>query len=189
MNILNQVKQRRSHFRKEFTGEKITQEEINYLLECSIHAPSHKNTFPWRYIVFSEDSLRDFSKKIIEIYKQRTPLEMQNPEQIENFEKLPSQVSHLIAIVMKRDEAKRVPEIEEICSVACSVQNMYLGLNDLENVGGFWSTGMFCFTEQMHAFLELGSEDKCMGYFILGKVNQKRQQAPRPDFSTFVQYK
>ena len=54
----------------------------------------------------------------------------------------PFNVSHMILIGMKRQARpdKRLPEWEEICAVAMSVQNMHLMLTSLSQVGGFWSS-------------------------------------------------
>ena len=51
-------------------------------------------------------------------------------------------MSHLIIIGMKRQtqEVKRLPEWEEICAVAASVQNLHLALTSISDLGGFWSS-------------------------------------------------
>lgn len=42
---------------RQFTGEKISQEQINTLLRCAMSAPSALNKQPWAFIVITEDSL------------------------------------------------------------------------------------------------------------------------------------
>jgi nitroreductase len=186
--IIDTLKQRRSHFRKEFNGKKVNSDVIDYLIECAHQAPSHKLTYPWRFKVFSGNSLKDWSQKVIEIYKTNTPIELQNEMQIQKMKDIPSEVSHVIALCMKRDEAARVPEIEEVCAVACAIQNIYLGLLDFPNVGGFWSTGNGTFSPQMHEYLNLAVNDKCLGFFMIGSVSIKRTMASRPDVSEFVEW-
>jgi len=50
-NILTRVSVR------EFTGEKISQEQIDTLLQAALAAPSAMNHQPWAFIVITEDSL------------------------------------------------------------------------------------------------------------------------------------
>ena len=56
-------------------------------------------------------------------------------------------MSHLLLIGMRRQSKpdKRLPEWEEICSVAMSVQNMHLITTKLDHVGGYWSRLLYDF--------------------------------------------
>jgi nitroreductase len=90
----------------------------------------------------------------------------------DKFAKLRDQpllASHIIAICMKRTEGTRIPEIEEIESVACAVENMYLSLNAY-GVGGYWTTGGATYNESAKSFFGLGPSDKLMGFFYLGHI-------------------
>lgn len=42
---------------RQFTGEKISDEQINTLLQCAMSAPSAMNHQPWAFIVVKEDSV------------------------------------------------------------------------------------------------------------------------------------
>ena len=39
---------------------------------------------------------------------------------------------------------KRLPEWEEICAVACAVQNMHLMATSMNHIGAFWSSHTWC---------------------------------------------
>jgi nitroreductase len=188
MKILELLKTRRSHFVKEFTGETIPKTEIDYLLSCANWAPSHRLTYPWHFVVFTGDTLNVLCNKMEEIYVAKTDSEKISRERIVKIHEISQKASHAIAICMKRDAEKRIPEIEEICATACAVQNMYLGLLDIENTGGYWSTGNGVFTPEMHQFLNLGQDDKLLGFFILGKLKSKRTHANRPDWNENVKW-
>lgn len=180
--ILSLLSKRRSHFRKEFTGEKIEDSKIEYLLECAHQAPSHKLTFPWHFIVFSDKGLQQLAEKLIAIEEKKDTDPIKKSNAIENFQRLPTEVSHAIAICMKRDDLKRVPESEELFATVCAVQNMYIGLLEFEDIGGYWGTGANLLTTEMHSFLNLKEEDKCIGYFFVGKLKQKRTESSRPNW-------
>lgn len=187
-NILEILKTRRSHFRKEFTGNKVENSVIDYLLECAHQAPTHKLTYPWHFKVFHKESLQDFTNTLLEITLKDSLSDPMAEAKAEKIAKIPDEVSHVIAICMKRDEALRVPEIEEVCAVACAVQNMYLGLLNFDNVGGYWSTGAIAFSPNIHSFLKLSTNDKCLGFFYVGHIANKRTQAGRPPVQNHVEW-
>ena len=68
---------------------------------------------------------------------------------------------------MEREEAERIPEIEEVQAVACSVQNMYLTCTAY-GIGGYWSSPKFIYSDEMKKFLGLGEKDRCLGLFYMG---------------------
>lgn len=53
--VLNAI-QTRASIRK-FTGEKITNEQINTLLRCAMSAPSAMNKQPWAFLVVTDEAL------------------------------------------------------------------------------------------------------------------------------------
>ena len=70
---------------------------------------------------------------------------------------------------MHRDHS--IPEVEEISSVACSVQNMLLYAAS-EGVGAYWSTGGVTYDEKMKAYFGLEAEDKLMGFLNIGTADK-----------------
>ena len=69
---------------------------------------------------------------------------------------------------MKRDERDKIPEIEEIESVACAVENMYLTATAY-GIGCYWGTGDVTYMEEAKAFFGLGVKDKLLGFMYVGK--------------------
>ena len=53
--VLNAIQTRASI--RQFTGEKITNEQINTLLRCAMSAPSAMNKQPWAFVVVTDDAL------------------------------------------------------------------------------------------------------------------------------------
>ena len=170
MNTLPQfIARRRSIFPPSYTGERITEEKIDLLLEAANTAPTHKFTEPWRFKIYADaGKIRFFDFVISQLEAAGEP-----GTKVRKMELFKTKVSHVIALVMQRHEEAEIPEIEEICAVACAAQNMYLSLDTLE-IAGYWSTGMFCFDEVMREFLQLQAGEQCLGFFITG--------VPQPDF-------
>jgi nitroreductase len=83
--------------------------------------------------------------------------------------------SHIIAVIMKRDEKKSVPEIEEIGAVFCAVQNLYLATTAY-GIGGYLSTGGITYFDESKDFFGLTGEDRLIGFFHMGVP--QRQPSP-----------
>jgi nitroreductase len=146
---------------------KIDNALIADILDIAVWAPSHGLTQPWRFIVFHDLGIRKFFAKQQEIYLETTPPEQVKESKIKKLEDKIRQVSHVVAICMIRDSNRKYPEIEEVVATSCVIENIYLSLNAF-GIAGYLSTGDICYTRQMHDFLNLGPEDRCLGFFMLG---------------------
>lgn len=188
MNILEAIKSRRSHFTKEFAGGSIAKEKVMLLLEMAHWAPSHSLTLPWRFKVYSGQARISIVQKMAEVYKSETPVEKFKQEKLDKIWNYPEQVSDIVAIIMKRDAQKRIPQIEEVCAVACAVQNIYLALTTFDDIGGYWTTGNGTYSPAMKSFLGLEEDDVLMGFFFLGNLKAKRTISNREPFENHVEW-
>ncbi len=163
------IRNRRSVFPKQFSAGKIVPRAIiEQMLINATWAPSHGQTEPWHFNVFSGDGLKKLANFQAEMYRQQSG---ENFVQT-NYQKLletPLLASHVISIGMKRTTAKRIPEIEDIEAVACAVQNMYL-TTTAYGVGGYWTTGGTTYMEGAKSFFGLGEQDKLLGFFYIGEI-------------------
>ena len=66
------IRQRRSVFPRDYTGEKVSDEIINQMLENANWAPTHKFTEPWRFVVFTGNGLKQLAAFQGECYKEAT---------------------------------------------------------------------------------------------------------------------
>jgi len=99
-------------------------------------------------------------------------------EKMDRKRKDVAKVSHIIALVVKRvanSKGALMPEWEELCSVACAVQNMHLSLA-AEGFAGYWSSGGVNGWADTDAIRKLvgadgsleGERDKVIGWFYVG---------------------
>jgi nitroreductase len=165
------IEDRRSIYPPMFTGEKVTDVVIQQLLNNANFAPTHKRTEPWRFIVFSGQSLIQLSEYAAAWYKNNTDPRKYSEIKYEKTRKKALLSSHVIAIVMER-HPELVPEWEEVASVACAVQNMWLTATAL-NLGAYWSSPQYAI--QGKDFLGLSENQKCLGLFYIG-IPQKHLQ-------------
>ncbi|MEO1672245.1 MAG: nitroreductase [Cyanobacteria bacterium J06631_2] len=161
------IKTRRSTKPRLFNGNKIDDEIIWQILENANWAPTHGLTQPWKYRVFSESGLTQLAEFQADLYRQLTDSEKFKPEKYERMKSNILKSSHVIVICMERQKSEKIPEIEEIEAVACSVQNMALTAAAYE-ICSFWGSGGVTYTPELKEFLGLGEKDRCLGYLYLG---------------------
>jgi nitroreductase len=77
------------------------------------------------------------------------------------------QSSHIIAVSMKRDSRKSIPEMEEAGAVFCAIQNMHLTATAY-GIGAYLSTGGITYFEEAKPFFGLDPDDRLIGFFHLG---------------------
>lgn len=175
MDINQIIRQRRSIFPREYTGEIIEDNIIETLLENAHWAPSHGSTLAWRFRVFKEDS----KDKLFDYWLSHS---MPTKYKKINFNRI--QTSHVI-IISVIDKGIN-PIEEEMASTACAVQNIYLSLSQFPNVGGYWGTGNGIYKPHFAKFIGMDENEICMGYFMLGHVKEKRSSASRPSYAENV---
>jgi nitroreductase len=166
---LNEViANRRSVFQQQYSGEQVNDSIVHQILENANWAPTHKLTEPWRFIVFTGKGLEKLAGFQGDIYKKVTHANGSYKEdRYQNLITKPMQSSHIIAIGMKRDPKRSVPEIEEVGAVFCAIQNMYLTAAAY-GIGAYLSTGGITYFEEAKEFFGLEPEDKLIGFFHVG---------------------
>jgi len=173
--LVNQLlRERRSLYPAQYTGEPVDDVVIKEMLENANWAPTHRLTEPWRFVVFSGEGLKKLAVFQSELYRQVSTRAGHFDEG--KFEKLatkPMLASHIIAIGMARDPKVSVPEQEELASVAMAVQNMYLTATAY-NIGCYWGSGGVTYYEEAKPFFGLGPDDKLMGFLYIGNVNKEK---------------
>lgn len=176
IDVLNQViRTRRSIFPASYLPEDIPKATIEEILSNANYAPTHKLTQPWYFRVFRKKGLERLASELGRLYREGTPADRFLPSKYEATRNKVLQSSCVIAIVMKTHPEK-LPEWEELASVACAVQNMWLTAAALQ-VGAYWSTPGFL--SGLHPFLELGPDEKCVGLFYMGLHRETPAEAQR----------
>jgi nitroreductase len=165
--ITELIRNRRTIYPEQFSERKIHREQIELLLNNAQWAPTHGNTQPWRFVVFTEAGRVKLSDFLSKTYLEITSSEKQNDAKLAKMLNRPLLSSAVIAVCMHRQEEEKIEEIEEIEAVACAVQNMHLTCTAY-GIGGFWSTPKLIYHSKMNDFLDLAEKDKCLGLFYLG---------------------
>ncbi len=161
------IKSRRSTKPRYFNGEKIEDRIVWQILENASWAPTHGLTQPWRFKVFTDDGLAKLANFQADLYQKLTPEENFKSEKYNRLKTNILKSSHVVVICMERQKSEKIPEIEEIEAVACSVQNMALTAAAY-GICSFWGSGGVTYTQELKDFLGLGEKDLCLGYLYLG---------------------
>ena len=204
--ILDNILSRRTISPKDcMENQTICKRELETILEAANWAPTHNKTEPWRFIVFEGSgaimSYLDFLEDFYVSMEHKIP-----GEEMGKFRKKmvgarkdwPYKCSTLIVIAMKRqqpdEDGNRMPEWEEICAVAMSVQNMHLMATAMGDIAGFWSSHTWCKrardSGEMRKFLNLDcEEDRVFGALLMGRYesNKKRFRSTRKSIWEKVQ--
>jgi nitroreductase len=163
------IRTRRSIHPDQFVpGKKIPDEIVLQMLENANWAPNHKNTEPWRFVIFKGDGLKKLATFQAESYRTNA----KNNFREDKYQKLlttPLCCSHVLSIGMKRSREVSIPETEELAAVACAVQNLYLS-TVAYGLGGYWSTGGVTYTQGVKPFFGLDEADRLLGFFYLGYI-------------------
>lgn len=189
MTLSEAIQTRRSIFTKQFTGEIVPNEVITLALQNAHWAPTHKHTEPWRFVVFTKATIPEYLS-IVEQYLDT--IEFPNKEiakaKRKKLEVVQSNVSHIIACYMKRDEQERVPVIEEISATAAAIQNLLLTIHE-QNYGAYWSTGNGTYSEIMKNYLKLSEKDEILGFCYIGVPESRPYSSKRAPFENVVEWK
>jgi nitroreductase len=161
------IRKRRTIYPEQYSDRKVHREQLEVILNNAIWAPTHGNTQPWRFKVFTEDARQKLSDFLAKSYLELTPKEDQNDAKLAKMLKRPLLASAIIAVCMERQLEEKILEIEEIEAVACAIQNMHLSCTAY-GLGGFWSTPKLIYHRKTNEFLGLKEKDKCLGLFYIG---------------------
>ncbi|HLZ86769.1 MAG TPA: nitroreductase [Puia sp.] len=159
-------------------GKKIADGQIRQLLELANWAPTHGNTEPWRFIVYSGEAVQRFCHEHAGLYRQSTPPERFTAAKYEKQQHNGDKASHLIAVYMKRGSNPNITALEEICATAAAVQNILLGAEAL-GIAVLWSTGGVMLDPIMKEYFELEAEDVLLGLLYLGYTDEPAKPGRR----------
>jgi nitroreductase len=180
------IKGRRATPPKFMSNDEIPKEVIMQLLENANWAPTHKNTEPWRFKIFTKEAKKIFAfeshKLLLKKIKEGNDI---NPLKADKFKDNLERVPVAIAIIFERDIAERIPEWQEIAAVAMAVQNMWLTATEL-GWGGFWSTPEFM--PYLHELLALKPNQRLLGVFFVGKIAMEYPSPGRGDIAAKVEW-
>jgi len=185
INTLTEIiKRRRSIFPVSYTDQEVPVEVIKQLLENANYAPTHKLTEPWRFVVFRAAGKKRLGLELARLYKETTPPALFLQKKYNSITEKIDKASCVIALNAQLHPDK-VPEWEEVASLACAVQNMALTAEAL-NIGAYWSSPASI--SALGDFLEMSENEKCYGLFYMGYHKEDPASANRTPIAAKVKW-
>jgi nitroreductase len=144
---------------------------VERLLQAADWAPSHGDTEPWRFTVFTGDSRRALGEAFAEAYRieageenfRQSTFEAQR----ERVWSAPVWISIGMEPALRPDGTLLMTAEDEVMAVACAVQNLHL-VASAQGLAGMWlSKGVFKHPS-VAQFVDLAPHGRLLGFFFLG---------------------
>ena len=164
-NVLNLIKGRRNT--KQFSGEDISVEEIEVLLEAAVWAPNHRNNEPWRFFTVRRESpvRDDISNGIIALQERNSSGKLPDLHK----QRITQDVARQPWLIFVYSEISDQLEISEenYGAVCCAIQNMQLMATAIGLSVG-WSTGGISKIENLDNIFGIEEPLKIVGVLTVG---------------------
>jgi len=90
----------------------------------------------------------------------------------------------VLLVVARITPHAKVPEVEQIMSVAAAVQNMLLAAQAV-GIGAMWRSGMVTYESLLAEKLGLASDEKLLGFLYLGSPKSALKSPPLLDVNDY----
>lgn len=159
-------------------GRQIPDALVRELLVLADHAPTHGRTEPWRFFVYTGETLKSFCLDHARLYWDHTAAENRKQQTFDNLAQAGDNASHLVIAAMRRTPETKIPMMEEFAATAAAVQNLLLGA-EAAGIAAIWNTGGMALKQPMKTYLGLADEDLVAGLLYLGYSDQPARGAQR----------
>ena len=170
--LTDTIKNRRTVKPDKMNGRLIADDTIHALLQLADWAPTHGNTEPWRFVVYSGEAVQRFCTQHADLYKQNTPAENYLQANFDKLLHMGDKTSHIIIAITQRGQLPKIPFWEELAATSCAVQNILLGAQAL-GLASYWGSGGMATHDAMKTFLGLRPEDMVTGILYLGYTDSQ----------------
>ena len=174
MDILSAIETRRSAARLTDPGP--IPDDLEKILAAGLNAPDHGRLSPCRYIVI-EGAAREVLGQAMADARQRA-LPDAPPSDIEGTRLKAFRAPTIVVAAAKIEKGGKIPEIEQVISVAAAVENMFLAAHGL-GYGVMWKTGAPAYDAGVKKALGLAPEDHIVAFLYLGTLVKHGPAAPR----------
>jgi len=171
--LLHAIKNRRSRGVARLRPDSVPQHLIAQALEAADWAPSHGETEPWRFTVYTGAARYALGEAFAEAYRRDAERDGDFKQalfdaQRERTHNVPVWISIGMQPATNADGTMKMTEEEELLAVACAVQNLHL-VACAEGLAGMWlSKGVFR-DPGVARFVGLTEpHGRLLGFFVLG---------------------
>ena len=154
---------------------------LDQILKAGLRAPDHGMLRPWRFLVVEGEARRKLGQLFVDC------LQPQTPEQKDKLFNSPMRAPMVIVCVATIKDHPKIPAIEQICSMAASIQNIAVAIHALD-FGAIWKTGEVAYNPAVKIALGLKTTDAIVGYLYVGTPTTRERVVPELKIADFVQH-
>jgi nitroreductase len=178
MDVLEAIRTRRTAGK--IRADVPPREAIEELLEAATWAPNHRLNEPWRFFVLAGDERKRFG----ELMAADACRDLDDPSGeksrgiVESQMKKATRSPVIIAVACDPPASSKIDPVEDVCAVACGVQNMMLAAH-ARGLATKWSSGQACYSPGIKSFFGLSPEHQILGYIYLGYPDESSKDGAR----------
>jgi nitroreductase len=178
MDVLEAIRTRRTAGK--IRGDVPPRELIEELLEAATWAPNHRLNEPWRFFVLAGEARERFGELMAAdaCASLGDPTEEKRRGMVESQMKKATRSPVIIAVACDPPGSSKIDPVEDVCAVACGVQNLMLAAH-ARGLATKWSTGQPCYSPTIKSFFGLTPEHQILGYIYLGYPDESSRGGSR----------
>jgi len=147
------------------------------IFRAALRAPDHARLQPWRFLVIEGEARLALAELLVESMRQH--LGGLDEQAAAKLRANPLRAPLLLVLIARTTEHPKVPELEQLLSVACATQNMLLAAHAL-GFAGIWRTGPVTYTAALHDALALSQSERILGFLYLGTADGSPRMIQEP---------
>jgi nitroreductase len=162
VDLLSAIESRASALKLTEPGP--THAHLEQIMRAGMRAPDHGRLRPWRFVVLEGAAREKLGDEMARLSLAKFP--QSTPDQLEAARRKALRAPTIVVVAARITQGK-IPEVEQIASVAAGVENMVLVAQAL-GYGAMWKTGAPAYDAQTKAILGLNAQDHIVAFLYLG---------------------
>lgn len=154
------------------------------LRAAALRAADHGNLKPYRFIEIAGQGLEHLGQLYL-LSALATDPGLSEAQQ-QRFSAMPNRAPLIWVAIACLQTHPKVPEIEQLMSAACAVQNV-LNAAFAQGIGAYWRTGDLAYNAGVAKGLGLSEREQVVGFIYIGHPESPFRKAPEPDITGHFQ--
>ncbi|HSC74927.1 MAG TPA: nitroreductase [Pseudomonadales bacterium] len=166
----------------ELTEPAPSEQQRSAIFRAALRAPDHGQLRPWRFLLVEGEDRATIGNILADVEAQcyGVQTEAQRNKAAARLLRAPL----VLLIVARITPHTKIPDIEQMMSVAAAVQNMLLAAHAL-GVGAMWRSGIVTYEPLLAEKLGLAADERLLGFLYLGTPKGEIKPVPALDVNNF----
>ena len=161
--VLETIYSRRSI--RDYSDERVSQEDLHEIINAGIWAPSGLNNQPWRFVIIQD---KDVKKRL---------------SSTTHYSHIVLAAPALIAVYLDKDAM--YDEVKDHQAAGACIQNMLLAVEAL-GLGAVWLGQILKKKGEVNSILEVEDTYDLMAVLAIGHPSHRNQKSSRKDLNVFI---